>query len=121
MVSTVVNSLYTRRDVDPAHRSLWVAAKERINREHWSARPQLLYLSGLYTYPPFHGMGAGRLLKEWGLAVARRHRAAVGVVASHPPSVTIYKHWGFEQIAMVRLQREGESAHVDLSVLLYEP
>lgn len=121
MVSTVVDSLHSRRDADLVHRSLWIAAKERIHRDHWSLRPRLLYLSGLYTQPSFQGLGAGGLLKEWGLLVARRNRAALGVVASHPPSVAIYKHWGFKEISVVRLQKEGESARVDLFVLLYEP
>jgi hypothetical protein len=43
----------------------------------------------------------------------------LGVIASHPPSIAIYKHWGFEEVDAVRMQQEGETEHVDIHVLRY--
>ena len=77
-----------------------------------------MYLSGLYTEPQFQGKGAGRLLKDWGLELARRSDVPVGLIANYPRSVAIYKHWGFQELEVVRMQKEGEEEHVDISVLL---
>ncbi len=61
------------------------------------------------------------MLKNWGLALAKQHHAELGVIASHPPSVTIYKHWGFEEVDAVRMKQESEEEYVDIHVLRHGP
>lgn len=115
--TNIIKSFWTRHDDNPTHRSIWVATKNRIGREYWSSQPRLVYLSALYTQPEFQGQGAGTMLKNWGLALAKQHHTVLGVIASHPPSVAIYKHWGFEEVDVVRMQQEGETEYVDIHVL----
>ncbi|KAF1990067.1 hypothetical protein K402DRAFT_390384 [Aulographum hederae CBS 113979] len=119
--TTITRSLWPRRDDDPEHRKIWVATKNTIYEKHWLGRAPILYLSALYTDPQFQGKGAGRLLKDWGLELARSISVPVGLSANHPRSVDIYKHWCFQEIEIVRMQKEGEEERVDVSVLVLPP
>jgi len=118
--TNIIKTFWTRHDDNPTHRSIWVATKTQIDRDYWSSQPRLVYLSALYTQPEFQDQGAGTMLKNWGLALAKQHHTVLGVLASHPPSVAIYKHWGFEEVDVVRMQQEGETEHVDIHVLRHE-
>lgn len=119
--TNIIKSFWTRHDDNPKNRSTWIVTKSRIDREYWSSQSRLIYLSALYTQPEFQGQGSGTLLKNWGLALAKQHHTVLGVIASHPPSVVIYKHWGFEEVEVVRMQQEGEPEYVDIHVLRHGP
>lgn len=59
-------------------------------------------------------------MKDWGFELAEQHQMEIGLIASHPSSVAIYKHWGFKELKVVRMKQEDQEEYVDLWILLRE-
>ena len=119
--TNIIKSFWTRHDDNPKNRSTWIVTKSRIDREY-RALTICAHLSICTLHPArVPRPRLGHSVEELGASSTKQHHTVLGVIASHPPSVVIYKHWGFEEVEVVRMQQEGEPEYVDIHVLRHGP
>ena len=122
MRTSIIRYFYPRRDADLAHYQAFLTAANEADEKYWKGLyPENLYLSGFYTDPEYQGQGAGHSMMHWGLQTAAAKQCVIGLNASNSRAAEVYRHWGFEDIGIIKVQRQGEEAHVDMPVLLYKP
>ncbi len=120
--TSIIKYMYPRRDADLAHYHAFFTAANEADERYWKGLyPENVYLSALYTDPEYQGQGAGQLMMHWGFHVAAGKQSVVGVSASNKTAAEIYRHWGFNDIGTIKLQKEGEEACIEMPVLLYKP
>lgn len=120
--TSIIKYLYPRRDADPAHYQAFFTAIDEADERYWrDLYPKNLFLSDIYTDPKYQGQGAGHMMMHWGFQAAAATDCVIGLSASNKRAAEIYRHWGFEDIGTIRVQNEGDEAHVDMPVLLYKP
>ncbi|KAJ9631081.1 hypothetical protein H2203_001610 [Taxawa tesnikishii (nom. ined.)] len=78
-----------------------------------------LYLDSLGTHPDYQRRGAGSAHVRWGLDLAKeREYLAVTLLASDAGR-PVYAHLGFETLANMTVQVEGEEESVTWTVMAY--
>ena len=110
-----------RRDADPKRMEAFTdtiskAKKKWFDNVYGSDK---LHLRILGTHPDYQRRGAGTKHCEWGMDLAKEHKVPVTLFSS-PQGQKLYSHIGFDLLATITVQVEGEEEKLSIGVMIYK-
>ena len=112
---------YERPDASPARMKAFRANIGKAKAAWFDSRfgDHQISLLTLATLPEYQRRGAGRMLCEWGLAMAKEEGVAVTLFSS-PIAQRLYAKLGFKEVGTVHVQVEGEKEFIEFSAMIWE-
>jgi predicted acetyltransferase len=107
-----------RRDANPKRIAEFSKVVQEFKEEHFDVDfgRQQLYLGSVATHPDYQRRGAGTIQCRWGLDLAEKEGLGVALFASIMGR-PLYTHLGFETMAELTVQVEGEDEKVGVTAM----
>jgi GNAT superfamily N-acetyltransferase len=115
----LISRKYQRRDADFARLEAFGKVMDDIHKSYWERKyANNFRLDLLCTIPAHRRKGAGTMLTRWGLDLAQKEGANVGVESS-PMGLPLYEKLGFklEEIRHVKVKGDDEELLVRVMAL----
>lgn len=109
-----------RRDADPKRMKAFTETISKAKKKWFDDvyGNDQLHLRIIGTHPDYQRRGAGTQHCKWGMNLAKEHKVPITLFSS-PLGQKLYSHIGFDLLATITVQVEGEEEKLSIGVMIY--
>lgn len=115
-----IDGIEGRRDADPKRMNAFTETTSKAKKDWFEDvyGSERLHLRLLATQPDYQKRGAGTQHCEWGMKLAEERKVPITLFSSNPPAQDLYSHLGFNLLATLIVQIEGEEEKLSTGVMI---